>query len=75
MERTYDLINELTVQADDGFSMSVKFYGKNNSNVSEYIDVDGEGRELHCELILETNGMIDDQDVTMGVLFSKVDAD
>ena len=74
-DRTYELINELTEQADNGWSQSVKFYGKNRGDVNEYIDVDGEGRELHCELILETKGLLDDHDMFMGVLFSKIDED
>ena len=74
-DRTYELINELTEQADNGWSQSVKFYGQNRSDVNEYIDVDGEGRELHCELSLETKGLLDNQDMFMGVLFSKIDED
>ena len=74
-ERTYELINEHTETSDNGFMQMVKFYGKNNSSLSQYLDVDGEGRELHCELILETNQLSDDQDVTMGVLYSKMDSE
>ena len=74
-EHTYELINELTQQSDDGFFQMVKFYAKNNKSVSTYIDVDGEGRELHCELTLQTKGLVNDQDVTFGVLYSKIDTE
>ena len=72
-DRVYELINELTEQADHGFSQSVKFYGQNARDVTEYIENDGEGRELHCELTLETKGLLENQDLIMGVLYSKTD--